>query len=295
MQKIGPLLIVEGANNSKVPFSRSLYIESEKLLIDTGAEAESLVKLEKEKGINIIYNTHYHPDHTRHNYLFPSTKKIINRVEFDTCHSLEKVANQNGITQEWGLEGMKEWAESIPESWIQGISGFNGSYEYEREMDYDHIKLIFLHTPGHTKGYSCPYFPDLGVVYTGDYDMTSFGPWYNGADGSIDQFIQSGERLLSLDAKTYITGHQKGIFTKEKFKEEMVQFLAIIEKRDEIITQYVQKGLTFEEIASIGIFYPKKALDNKILYTWERIGIRKHLKRLGYSTEGASHNLVQKQ
>ena len=43
MKQIGPLLIIEGANNSKVPFSRSLYINTnDKVLIDTGADPTEL-------------------------------------------------------------------------------------------------------------------------------------------------------------------------------------------------------------------------------------------------------------
>lgn len=39
MNRIGPIIILEGANFSKVPYSRSLYLDcSEKVLIDTGAE-----------------------------------------------------------------------------------------------------------------------------------------------------------------------------------------------------------------------------------------------------------------
>jgi hypothetical protein len=34
-------------------------------------------------------------------------------------------------------------------------------------------------------------FPGEGIVYTGDIDLTSFGPWRFGADGDMDQFIKS--------------------------------------------------------------------------------------------------------
>ncbi|MEH7305102.1 hypothetical protein [Neobacillus drentensis] len=103
--------------------------------------------------------------------------------------------------------------------------------------------------------------------------MTYFGPWYNGTDGNIEDFIASGKRLLTLDADTYITGHQRGIFSKQEFKQAMEQFLAIIEKRDETIEQNVRQGLTFEELTKIGIFYPRKSLEKNLLLTWERSGI----------------------
>jgi len=289
MERIGPLMIIEGPNNSsKVPFSRSLYIDcSEKVLIDSGADPESLLKLDEEYGIELIVNTHYHPDHTTHNYLFPNATKLINPIEYDTAQSIDGIARANGVYQEWGPKGVEVWKKNLPPKWMKSLGQLSGTYEYEKEYDFGGVKVEFLHTPGHTSGLACPYFSELGVVFASDYDMTSFGPWYNGTDGDIDDFIRSGQRLLELDADTYITGHQKGVFTKQEFAQAMETYLAIIEKRDQKIEHYVRQGLTFDELTSIGIFYPKRTLENGILKTWERTGIRKHLERLGLTVPDA--------
>ncbi|MBU8907887.1 MBL fold metallo-hydrolase [Desertibacillus haloalkaliphilus] len=282
MNRIGPLIIIEGRNNSKVPYSRNVYINgSEKVLIDCGADEKSLTKLNQELGIEFIINTHYHPDHTQYNYLFPNAQKWINPLEYHMSQSVDAIARANGIYQEAGESGVEKWKEAIPQQWVNSLRGLSQTYEYEVEYEFDGVKVLMLHTPGHTSGLASPYFPELGVVYVSDYDMSSFGPWYNGTDGSIDDFIRSGKRLLDLDANTYITGHQKGIFTKQEFQEEMERFLGIIDQRDEGISKYVQRGLTFEELTSIGIFYPEHTLDVPIFKTWERSGIRKHLHRLG--------------
>lgn len=287
MKQIGPIKIIEGPNDSKVPFSRSLYIDgAEKVLIDTGADPSTLSTLEQKHSMNLIINTHYHPDHTCHNYLFPNTQKWINPIEFETVSSIENVAKENGIFQEWGKEGVDQWKKTIPNEWITSLLSINGTYEYDKQYNFGNVNMILLHTPGHTKGFACPYFPDLGVVYTGDYDMTSFGPWYNGTDGDIEDFVRSGQRLLNLDADVYITGHQKGVFTQNEFKRAMSDYLAIIDQRDNVISKHVQSGMNFEELTSIGIFYPKKTLEHTLLRTWERSGIRKHLERLGYIVLG---------
>ncbi|MFC0559550.1 MBL fold metallo-hydrolase [Halalkalibacter alkalisediminis] len=293
MERIGPLVIVEGPNKSKVPFSRSLYIDcKEKVLIDSGADKRALLDIKRELGIELILNTHYHPDHIQHNSLFPQAAKWINPIEFETIQSIDRIAEANGIYQEWGEAGVKMWRTNLPEEWIQNIEEISGTYDYETEYSFSNVNVTFLHTPGHTKGLSSPYFSDLGVAYVSDYDMTSFGPWYNGKDGNIEEFIESGKRLLSLDANTYITGHQKGIFTKQEFQNEMETYLEIIDKRDHTIEQYVRKGLTFEEITDIGIFYPKNSLNVPIFKTWERSGIRKHLHRLGLTVSERDGALV---
>ncbi len=285
MKQIGPVKLIEGPSKSKVPFSRSLYIEgsAEKVLIDTGADSTLLKQIQADSGVDLVINTHYHPDHTRHNVLFHETEKWINTIEFHMPLTIEGIAKANGIFQEWGPEGVKKWEKEIPEIWIKSLTQINGFYEYEKQYSFGNIHVHFLHTPGHTKGFCCPYFPDLGIVFTGDYDMTSFGPWYNGTDGSIEEFISSAKRLLSLDAKYYITGHQKGTFQKNEFHHAMINYLSIIDHRDEVIEKFVQKGISFDELTRIGIFYPKHALEHSLFMTWERSGIRKHLSRLGYT------------
>ncbi|MEH7277097.1 MBL fold metallo-hydrolase [Neobacillus vireti] len=293
MQQIGPIWIIEGPNQSKVPFSRSLYINSkDKVLIDTGADPTELKALNDQHGVDLIINTHYHPDHTLHNHLFPNVEKWINPLEFETIQSIEGIALENGVYQEWGPEGVEVLRNHMPKEWVQNLGGISGTYQYEEEYNFSGVKVNFLHTPGHTKGYVTPYFPKLGIVYAGDFDMTSFGPWYFGSDGDIEKFIKSGKQLVELDANTYITGHQKGVFTKQEFMEAMDKFLAIIDQRDEAIDKYVHKGMNFEELTNIGIFYPKKILNTIIIRTWERSGIRKHLHRLGYHVHESSEILL---
>jgi hydroxyacylglutathione hydrolase len=294
VRRIGPIMIIEGANNSKVPFSRSLYINSkDKVLMDTGADPAELVALDDQYGVELVVNTHYHPDHTLHNHLFRNAEKWINPLEFETIQSIEGIARGNGVYQEWGPEGVEALRKHMPKEWVQNLGEISGTYQYEEEYNFGGVKVNFLHTPGHTKGYSSPYFPELGVVFAGDFDMTSFGPWYFGTDGDIDAFIKSGNCLLQLDADTYITGHQKGVFTKQDFTDAMGKFLAIIDQRDEIIDKYVRQGMNFEELTNIGIFYPKKILSTFILRTWERSGIRKHLQRLGYDVHESEILMVK--
>lgn len=286
VERIGPITIVEGPNNSKVPYSRSLYIHcDDKVLIDTGADPAALMKIEKQYGVDLVINTHYHPDHTLNNHLFRNAQKWINPIEYQTVQSVEGIAKGNGIYQEWGEKGVNVFQKHLPKEWVKSLGGISGTYQYETEYVFGDVSTIFLHTPGHTKGYSSPYFPDLGIVFVGDFDMTSFGPWYFGTDGDINEFINSAKRLLNIDADTYITGHQKGLFSKEEFYSAMEKYLTVIDKRDKAIEAYVNQGMNFEELTNIGIFYPKHMLDKLILKTWERSGIRKHLQRLGYTVQ----------
>lgn len=157
MQHNSPLMIIEGPNNSKVPFSRSLYINSkDKVLIDTGADPTKLLALDNQYGVELIINTHYHPDHTLHNHLFPGVEKWINPLEFETIQSIEGIARGNGVYQEWGPEGVEALRNHMPKEWVQNLGEISGTYQYEEEYNFSGVKVNFLHTPGHTKGICKP-------------------------------------------------------------------------------------------------------------------------------------------
>ena len=132
MNRIGPILILEGANFSKVPNSRSLYLNcSEKVLIDTGAEEKVLKNVDREHGVQLILNTHYHPDHTLHNQLFKNISKLINPIEYETSLTIEGVASVNGVFQEWGQEGVEKWKATLPDDWVRNLGEISGAYNYE--------------------------------------------------------------------------------------------------------------------------------------------------------------------
>jgi len=101
-----------------------------------------------------------------------------------------------------------------------------------------------VHSPSHTAGVYCPYFPDEGLVYTGDIDLTRFGPWYFGADGDIDGFIRSSRVLLDLDARWYLTGHEAGLLGRAEFAERLDSYLQVIATRDRRIQALLADGVS---------------------------------------------------
>src|SRR4051794_17513285 len=115
-------MIIEGPKNSKVPFSRSLYIDCpDKVLIDTGADPQALLAVEQQYGVDSVVNTHYHPDHTLHNYLFKDAQKWINPIEYETVQSIEGIAKGNGIYQEWGPSGVEAFQKYLPTKWVHSL------------------------------------------------------------------------------------------------------------------------------------------------------------------------------
>ncbi len=284
---------IPGSNNSKFPNCTSLLIDDGDIiaLIDPGAGQGALLNATGNCRVNILINTHYHFDHISGNYLFPDAQLFVNPIEIDCFPNLKEVAKLLGIEEIYGREGTLDWIKRVsaphsPQSefspsnrheWWMSTRFSASPYSYDREWNIGKVRVIMIHTPGHTSGFCCPYFPDEGLVYTGDIDLTNFGPWYAGSDGSIEKFIASAYRIAQLDADWFLTGHQVGMITKAEFISKLDQYIDIIDKRNKRLNSLLESGIQPKELHQYGLLYSPEYQVDPWIYMWERITIRKHL------------------
>ncbi|HET7580454.1 MAG TPA: MBL fold metallo-hydrolase [Bacillales bacterium] len=290
-EKIGPIEIITGENQSKVPFSTSLLVNGKdgSTLIDCGGGKRAFDYL-KHKKITDIYLTHYHLDHIWGAYLFPGARKTINPHDFRKLSDAHELANASGIYALYGKEKAERWIKKQmdkPEEdelklrWKPVMNIADGCFEYEKPINVAGTTMIILHTPGHTEGFCCPYFPEYGVLLVGDFDLTSFGPWYMDADSDIDDFLASANRTLETDAKYFVTAHHKGSFSRKEYKERLKQYVGKVYEREEKTKTAVQQGVPPKDIVYQEIFYLiKNHREHRRYLDSEVLGIAKHLKRL---------------
>jgi hydroxyacylglutathione hydrolase len=300
-QKIGSITILPGKNGSRVPYSTSLLIEgkNEATLIDCGGGDETFDYIKKNFLITSLYLTHYHLDHVWGANLFDESTVYINPYDFKKLADPYELAKANGITALYSPEKVEKWVQTyfvqgkpfrpdLPT--YKGVMGLAKSiYPFGQAIETAGTQMFMLHTPGHTEGYCSPYFPEHGVLFVGDFDLTSFGPWYNNADSDIDDFILSSKLTLETDAEYFVTAHHKGTYTRKDYTKRLGEYIEIIYKREERTLQAIEKGLDPKEIVWHGIFYyVENHKKNRHLMDSEIIGIAKHIKRLikqGYPFE----------
>lgn len=299
IEKMGPIEVIIGENQSKVPFSTSLLIngQSDSVLIDCGGGRQAFDYI-KQKHITEIYLTHYHLDHIWGTYLFPDAHVTINRCDFKKLSDPLELAKASGIYFLQGKEKASQWIDrqmnkpdegALTLRWKSVMNIVNGCYEYEKEIDAAGTKLVMLHTPGHTEGFCCPYFPEYGVLMVGDFDLTSFGPWYMDADSDIDAFLQSAKRTLETDAEYFITAHHKGSFKRKDYEEQLKRYIDKVFEREEKTKRAVMQGIPPKDIVYQEIFYfLSNHRQNTHYLQSEIMGIAKHMRRLikqGYDFE----------
>lgn len=286
---------IQGENGGRYPFCNTLLIrDSVQVIIDPGAGLEPMTQIGRQENVDLVINTHFHFDHIAYNYLFSRSKIYLNDIEGECFRDRRTILKRLGMTDFYGDGWAQGWpdANSRPgciqspyspqsrEEWALSTIRLDGTYRWGDRMDFGSTKMEIIGTPGHSAGSCCFWFPDEGILYTGDIDLTSFGPWYFGADGDLELFMQSAEKIARLDAEAYITGHEAGIVCRSDFQAGLKRYLEVIEKRDETILGALDQPRPLAAICSQGLIYGEKFLIDEWVRAWNALAIKRHLDHL---------------
>lgn len=141
------------------------------------------------------------------------------------------------------------------------------------------LSVEVLATPGHTPGHRSFFFREPSVLFTGDYDLTRFGPWYGDLFSDIDQTHASIERLRKIPARVVLTGHETGIFHAPS-EEIWRQYGSVIAEREKKLLTLLERPKTLAEIVSACIIYGRVREPKAFFAFGERAHMTKHLEHL---------------
>jgi glyoxylase-like metal-dependent hydrolase (beta-lactamase superfamily II) len=191
-------LLVETITNG--PFVENCFLVADAatkhaILIDPGDEEERIAAVVERAGVQVveIVNTHGHIDHAG---AVAALKKMLG-VPF-AIHP-----------------GERAWLEHLAASAVAFGLPSRPTPEVDRDLAHGQPLQVgdvtgkVLHTPGHTEGGCCLYFPDQRIVFVGD---TLFAGSVGRTDlpgGSTSALIRSiREQLLSLEDDVVVfSGH----------------------------------------------------------------------------------------
>jgi hydroxyacylglutathione hydrolase len=177
-------------------------------VIDPGHEmfASGLLDEMRQDGIDaasirMVINTHGHPDHIEANNRFkgPATHFAIHQAEYDYFQ----------------IAGRALFVK-------MGIQPPDNTYDIllqEGDLQLGEITLDVLHTPGHSPGGICLYWPEMRALFSGD---TLFAMGVGRVDlpgGDAKALAQSISRLMELDIELLLPGHGPPIQGREEIRE----------------------------------------------------------------------------
>ncbi len=268
------IFYITGKNNSRFPYCACLYLRGKKLrvLIDVGMGAENLAPV-KEMGIDLLILTHCHIDH-----------RLTRNEIFDVpvwCHESEAIYLND---REYFFTSMGLKRSGLD---LNGLFDFaHGMFETEidhRLTDGERIELGGLtletiHTPGHTPGHVAFFIPEHDLLFSGDIDLTPFGPFYGHDFADISDFLSSIENLERVKTNMVVSGHA-GPFN-DHLPERFREYGEVIHSRDRLLLEKLNQPKSIGDFKGSNLFY-KAYPDFPDLIRWfELVHIEKHLTRL---------------
>ncbi len=247
------------------------------MLIDAGANPTHYEALRRNRGIRELWLSHWHEDHIAFIDLLGKVPMRQSAIEAEPLSGLEHCLDWYGIRNE---DFRAYWRKAFTDTFNYRPRRAAAYFTPGEIIDLGSCTVEILHTPGHTPGSTSFFFREPGVVFTGDYDLTRFGPWYGDRDSSIEDTITSVERLRNLPARIWLTGHEEGCF-EEPEAAIFDNYLKVIDEREAKLCDYLRsEPRSMAEIVSQHIVY-RKPREPKAFFDWGEAAILgKHLQRL---------------
>ena len=282
----------------KYPQSNSVLIDDDiRTIIDPACNEKKLASIHGERPIEVVINSHGHEDHILYNWLFPDSQLWVPELDAGVFRDMDVFIHQFFPREEMDEETRATWTQLLTEVLKYQPREPDRLLEDEEILDFGHTRVQVLHTPGHTAGHLSFHFLNEGVMFLADLDLVKFGPYYGDNASSIDDTINSLQRLAKIDAEVYLVSHGKDAIL-DGDPAHIQRYLDVIYQRDEKLLAFLATGpKTLQEITAHGIIYGGHKLADGAwdLSISEKSMMRKHLERLERSgrvkNESGTYNL----
>jgi hydroxyacylglutathione hydrolase len=276
--QFGRIRFIRGDNAGKYPFNHSLYLDGcdARVIIDPSCSTQKLAELKRKDGVDEVWLSHWHEDHMRYINLFADCELRISKRDFPPLTDIN-------IFLDW--YGLKEgifrslWEKEMLENFNYQPKKKAHFINDEETINLGSLEVQVIATPGHTPGHLSFYFPDEEILFLGDYDLTSFGPWYGDVYSSIEQTIASIHKLKSIPARTWIASHNTGLF-QENPGILWNNYEDVIYQRENRILNFLEKPKTLDEIVSAWLIYGKPREPKEFFEFNEQALVGKHMEHL---------------
>lgn len=280
-QNFGPVTFIPGVNKGRYPHCHSIYLQKSGVLIDPASDRDKLKALRDHGGVNTVWLSHWHEDHIKDLDLFDDKPLWMHEKDAPPLSDLDVFADWYCQTEDQFSHIREKWRHFMIEQFHYKSRQPNRFLKGGEIVKLDDVTVEVLHTPGHSPGGLCFFFKEPEVLFIGDFDLTSFGPFYGDLYSDIDQTIESIQFLRTIPAKTWITSHEKGVY-KEVPDELWDNFLSVIQRREDNLLEFLNQPRTLLDIAKSWFIYGKSRnlFDEEDMILIEQISMKKHLDRL---------------
>jgi hydroxyacylglutathione hydrolase len=276
----GPLRFIPGSKQGKYPYCHSIYVPDAGVLIDPSSDRDALKRLREGPGVRAVWLTHWHEDHWMHLDLFDDVPLWMSLADAPPMSDLETQLDWYGITGDF-QGGREYWRKTLLDRFSFRPRRPARHLEPGEVLHLGDISVEVLHTPGHTPGHLSFFFREPAVLFLGDYDLSPFGPWYGDVRSSIEQTVESVERLRRVPARTWITSHEEDCIFQQDPGDRWDLYLGVIGSREDKLLELLdRRPMDMREIVEARIVYGRPREPRMFFDFNEQLIMAKHLEAL---------------
>jgi glyoxylase-like metal-dependent hydrolase (beta-lactamase superfamily II) len=278
----GPVTVLFGQGGGRYPDGNSVLVEGETGTVLIDPALGLIARAELLPAIDRVINSHCHEDHVAGNHLFADIPWLFHEADLPGILSLD------GMMTIYGFEGAMATAfrtiltDQFHYTPRPDPTPFSGGDVF----DLGGVRVEVLHTPGHTRGHCCFLVRwqegdvERRLLYLGDIDLSSFGPYYGDAWSDLADFERSLALVRSVEADWYATFHHIGVLEgREEFLARLDKFEAKIGSREQSLLEFLAEPHSLDEIVTHRFVYrPGDAVS--YADSVERRSMQQHLDRL---------------
>jgi glyoxylase-like metal-dependent hydrolase (beta-lactamase superfamily II) len=250
---LGATTVCFGEARGKYPQGNSLFVRGreEALVIDP-----SLGLLPRRGAlprVDRVVNSHCHEDHVAGNHLFPDVPWHVHEADLPGLQSFA------GFLAIFGYDDA-----DVAAGWAQAL---RERFHYQERADAvpfrdgdvfelgGGVRVRVIHTPGHTRGHCALLVEPDSVLYLGDIDLSSFGPYYGDAWSDLEDFERSLVLVRRIEARHYATFHHIGVVDRPTFLERLDRYASVIDDRERRLLAFLAEPRTLEQVAEHRFVY----------------------------------------
>jgi glyoxylase-like metal-dependent hydrolase (beta-lactamase superfamily II) len=268
---------IDGENKGRFPRAHAFYVKDDICaLIDSGCGIGVLAAFKKKYPVDLVINSHCHPDHGAGNWVFDGQPLWVPDDGTDSHGRFlplsQRLVEPGALTESWKVfvrEAMG-FQERLP----------TDHYAAGHIFDFGCLQLTAIPTPGHTLDHTCFFDSSLGLLLSFDIDLTPYGPWYGNRESDLNAFRSSLQRIRDLKPQSIASSHRE-VVSGGVIPAELDRFEAIFSARNKkILGLLSEQPRQFAELLAVSPFYGGYPYAPDLLGYWEGLMIRKHLDEL---------------
>jgi glyoxylase-like metal-dependent hydrolase (beta-lactamase superfamily II) len=272
------LYLVPSPTGGKFPMAFSFLVmgSDTHALIDTGCGEKVCRSVMETYGVDLVINSHCHPDHVSGNHLFAEKELWVPEERAAETGAVERLAKR--------LVGpdpvvMDHWKNFVRQG--LGLDDYRHTKTFgdNELLDFGGIRFRTIHCPGHLDDHYCLLEPDSGLLLSFDIDLTTFGPFYGNPEADIQLFRASMKKIISMQPRAIAGSHRLPVY--ENIIEELQSFDAKFDRNQDRVSSALDVPRSLDEICALKPIYGKYPSELEIIYGFfERHMVEKHLQEM---------------